>query len=157
MKTEYQARHPGDKGHGSWTDDLNFLKESFRADRLQLWRRETESPEEAAVRQINWLEKANLAGNVFIPDRVSVIQQIDKCCPPPQATETQVDWDTGEPIKEVPVWQIGGVWLAGQIIEYADKCSSWALWTLCTQGKLAIGSTRENALRNLAELQSIKR
>ena len=81
----------------------------------------------------------------------------DRLSPPPVATETQVDWDTLEPVKEVPVWNLlPWIWIAGvSESEYQSEPNGVTLKNL-VYGTYAIGHTRESALRNLAELQSIR-
>jgi len=165
MKTEYQPR--GAVAGPVWSEDVQFLRENCRQSGVTLWRRETETPEEAAVRRWNWIESREKETRALpngtkvlnsLPDW-SFAQSIDKFCPPPPTTEVQVDWDSLEPVKEVPVWfsDLKKVWAAG-IEKDRWICLPFSeMAHLITSGKVAIGSTRENALRNLAELQSIKR
>lgn len=172
MKTEYQSRTDGGNPlPGGWTTDLTFLRENYRRSLNTLWKRETETPEEADKRRLEWLEvfykhftnpPSSLA---FKPKTHSETarQWIDQNCPPPPAIETQIDWDTLEPINNVPVWVCDGLWVAG-VSKKEFQCEDYGISLGRLTGSFgtpiptaAIGSTRENALRNLAELQSIKR
>ena len=157
MKTEYQARGPGI--HVCWTTDLTYLRENFRRYGQTLWQRQTETPEEAAVRRMaaldNWQSDAL---DKRKPETVEPVSSFaDRLSPPPTATECQVDWDTLEPVKEVPVWQFPwGIWVAGvKEDQYLREENTVSLRRMA-YGRSAYGHTRESALRNLAELQSVK-
>jgi len=161
MKTEYQVTsvhlfHP-------WTNDLTHLRENYRKPGAKLFRREVETPEDAAVRRMAWLEmrcketvpQPNGDRRMFVPCDLTISDAIDRHCPPPPIKEVQVDWDTLEPIKEVPVWfsTLKNVWAAG--IDHTDwiRLEPMEMAQRITKGQVAIGHTRESALRNLAELQ----
>jgi len=141
--------------------DLKYLQENHRHPLATLWRRETETTEEAAVRRMAALDKWRLDKNdlrgAHIGETMSSFA--DRLSPPPQPTETQVDWDTGEPIEEVPVWELPAhkVWISGVLAGTWHHETMVQSFHRLIQGKCAIGSTRENALRNYEELQSIKR
>jgi hypothetical protein len=163
MKTEYQARFPNSRPT-EWIKDVDYLRENARhLLTAQLWRRETETPEEAAVRQMAALgvywEKANSGQCVAASYQGETIAQFaDRLSPPPPTTETQIDWDTLEPIKEVPVHKMdNGLFIAG--VDYCkfEEMGVYSLNVNLTHGDFAIGSTRENALRNLRELQEAKK
>jgi hypothetical protein len=165
MKTEYQARGNGVKCQ--WTGDLSHVRENYRASDTQLWRRETETPEEAAMRRMDWLERRcketvpmpNGDRRMSIPCGSTVSDCIDRTCPPPPATETRLEWDTLEPWKEVPVWVCDGVWIAGvsrDEFQNEDDRASLARLTGSFASRTptaAIGATREAALRNLEEMR----
>ena len=142
-----------------WTTDLGHLRENFRRNGNALWQRQTETPEEAAVRRMAALDGWKLdRRDTRAPNELTFGQFADRLSPPPAATECQVDWDTLEPVKEVPVWQWAksGVWIAGQDYrQWVDEEGSESIDSLLW-GRIATGHTRESALRNLAELQSIK-
>ena len=162
MKIEYQARTGGGNPLGIWSADLELIRKSYRKSVNTLHRRECETPEEAAVRRMNWLEMRcketktmpSVERIVFVPCGSSVSAEIDRKCPPPPVEEVQVDWDTLEPVEEVPVWQTQwGKWIAGIAKEdWKIEADSGRYIYLCS-GNVAIGHTRESALRNLAELK----
>jgi len=164
MKTEYRVRTSNGVVCGPWTKDIGFFRENFRDACTNLWRRETETPEEAAVRRMAALEKSYEQGTDERRKSNECFSTFaDRLSPPPAATECQVDWDTLEPVKEVPVWQgVNGVWVAGvekDEFQREDDGASLGRLTGFFGNRIptaAIGSTRENALRNLAELQQIK-
>ncbi len=155
MKTEYQSRKDGRPVHNQWTTDLQFVRENCRPNGAELFKRETETAEEAALRRENWLERENIAGRIYIPKGESIRAHVDRKCPPPKPTEVRIDWDTLEPVKEVPVWfsDMKKVWAAG--IDQRDwfKMEPMDMAHAITSGKVAIGPTREAALRNLEELR----
>jgi len=167
MKTEFQVRFPNSRPT-EWITDVDHLRENARQlSTAQLWRRETETPEEAAVRRMDWMEKRakdlmpwpDNCIKMTIPKGSTVSAEVDRLSPPPQPTETQVDWDTLEPIKEVPVWELPAhkIWISGVLAGTWHHEAMVQSFHRLIQGKCAIGSTRENALRNYEELQSIKR
>ena len=156
MKAEYQSRKDGRPVHNQWTTDLRFVRENCKPYGAELWRRETETPEEAAVRRLDWISN-NLATfyATFYATKEPIAIIADRLCPPPNPTEIRICWDTLEPVKEVPVWfsDLKKVWAAGM---EKDKwiCLTFSeMAQLITSGKVAIGATREAAIRNMEELR----
>lgn len=164
MKTEFQARlATGHQVSGPWTTDLKFILENYLRNGNTLWRRETETPEEAAVRRMTFLDKWKLdrKDHSRSEEGETMSAFADRLSPPPAVTDCQVDWESLKPIKEVPVWQsASGVnchWFAGvSYREWSNYIQAEALSQLLN-GRIAIGHTRESALRNLAEFQSIQK
>lgn len=158
MKTEYKIK--AGTQSGEWTTDIQFLRENYRRDGNTLWRRETETPEEAAVRRWSVVEKyerQEVESRRFLE---ALHNWTDRLSPPPTATECQVDWDTLEPVEEVPVWQFSFapfLWVAGVDSKTYHKETDTETLNRMAYGKSAYGHTRESALRNLAELQSIQK
>jgi len=153
MKTEYTARIVGQFTH---TGDIDFLRENYRKPGAKLFRRESEAPEEAAVRRMAALDNWQASG--YQPDRsfgIRLSTFADFLSPPPPVKEVEIDWDTLEPIKEVPVWENeAGVWTAGfGRSVWVDFTIEQKLVHYCVNRTAAIGHTRESALRNLAEMQ----
>ena len=157
MKTEFKIKNGS--LHMEWTTDLGHLRENFRRNGNALWQRQTETPEEAAVRRMAALDGWKLdRRDTRAPNELTFGQFADRLSPPPAATECQVDWDTLEPVKEVPVWQFPwGIWVAGvKEDQYLREENTVSLRRMA-YGRSAYGHTRESALRNLQELQSIKK
>jgi len=158
MKTEYQARNKAGHYRTEWTPDATHLRNNCRITPADtLWRRQSETEPEAAVRRMAaldkwWRDKDSPMRLHYESDTPATFA--DRLSPPPTATETQVDWETLEPVKDVPVWSWASFWVAG-----IDE-PTWSntgdgrinLEWIC-KGHAAIGHTRESALRNLAELQ----
>jgi len=154
MKTEYQVNsvhlfHP-------WTTDLTHLRENYRKPGAKLFRREVETDGDAAVRRMAWVsihpcKLAHLVNNIAKP----ALELIDEQSPPPPVKEVQVDWDTLEPIEEVPVWQFSKSqnWIAGADLNKWEREGFSTSIQRLVSGTAAIGHTRESALRNLAEMQ----
>lgn len=165
MKTEYQVRFHT-ISPTEWITDVDLLRKSARPiSTARLWRRQTETTEEAAVRRMAALDKWHKGPSIGFCREVETMSEFaDRLSPPPAATETQVDWDTLEPVKEVPVWQSrwGYIWYAGITKDDLHKLTNGEAFAKVTgEGKdppiFAIGHTRESALRNLAELQSVRK
>lgn len=171
MKTEYMVKVPEGNLITEWTSDVQHLRENFRTAGATLWRHQSETAEEAAVRRMNFIEHSaaetipqpNGDRIARIPCGSTVSAEIDRLCPPPATTEVQVDWDTLEPVRDVPAWDFLGVWVAGIEKESFDKKDDTDLVNLLlgTMKEVfpnaAIGPTRETALRNLAEFQAAKK
>lgn len=159
MKTEYQVRFQN-AGPTEWIADFDLLRKSARhIPTGKLWRRQTETTEEAAVRRMAALDKWHKGPSIGFCREVETMSEFaDRLSPPPAATETQVDWDTLEPVKEVPVWKfVGGQWLAGIQMEKWHGIRQVDVYKYMRDAEFAIGHTRESALRNLAELQSVRK
>jgi len=164
MKTEYQVR--ADWITRGWADDLDYILENYRKPGVKLFRREVETPEEAAVRRMAALDKNwdRIRGGSFGSGQFSnesMSEFADRLSPPPARNERQVDWDTLEPIEEAPVWQFDHapfLWVAGIAKpEYYRQTSGDFVTKLTYLASASIGHTRESALRNFQELQSIKK
>jgi len=166
---EYQARMPHGTPCGPWTTDFVFTQENHRFDGATLWCRQSETKEEAAVRRMaaldDWHDKDGVAQiSVATPSGMETMSEFaDRLCPPPPSTETQVDWDTLEPVPEVPVFDLGGgVWIAGvSASEWgvdADASSLKRLIGPIPDGlpTAAIGITAADALANLAKFKARK-
>lgn len=159
MKTLFQCRlHPD---RSLWTDDVQHLRENYRITGATLWRREFETDEEAAVRRMNWLNNSVSPQGVAVfradVDK-SFAETIDRKCPPPATTEVQVDWDTLEPVPVIHTMAMeNGLWIAGIRQSDFEDLSISQVNIMLTHGNAAIGPTRETALRNLAEMQAVKK
>jgi hypothetical protein len=127
--------------------------------KITLWQVERESEAEAAVRRMSYLEEKF---NKMDRDEVGVLTlklrtshlplsgAIDSECPPPAPKETQLDWNTGEPIRAVKTWQeSSGVWLAC----VSDSSPARIFCSCLVSGKMASGHTRDAAIANLNAIQ----
>jgi hypothetical protein len=120
-----------------------------------LWQVERESEADAAVRRMNWMSKTEATERVTInlmPGGRTLAEILDERCPPPPPKETQLDWNTGKPIRAVKTWQeSSGVWIA-----CVSDSSPERLYCSCiVSGKLAVGDSRETAIANLKAIQQI--
>jgi hypothetical protein len=123
-----------------------------------LWRVERESDEEAAVRRMKHLshvEKTQGTTVIFLSDSGKTLaDRIDEKCPPP-AKETQLDWNTGEPIETVHCWQLpSGLFMAS--IHSVEECrmnGDNSNFVLFMNGLAATGGTEQAARINLAQVR----
>jgi len=162
MKTEYQAR-----GHGiicRWISDAAWVRENLRSDDATLWRRQSETPEEKAVRRMFALEQWEANGcPVCRPLGERLNAFADRLCPPPPTTEVQVGWDSLEPVEEISVWESfdGTLWIAGKSKEQwfasdPERNFESLLGEFGTPPTVAIGISRQDALDNLAKFKARK-
>ncbi len=109
-----------------------------------LWQVEKESEAEADKRRLDFLQSRLSGGSEFVFFQTNIREYCDKFCPPPAPKETQLDWNTGEPINRVPVWRHKfGRWIAGVTQDvWAKESYTETLWRF-TNAKVAIGNTAE--------------
>jgi hypothetical protein len=159
MKTHYEVRDEGRTyqfaGVGGKEAALNYRS---RTANPTLWQVERESDEEAAVRRMGWLEKELRDGKSFQFESfgVSFAEYVDKHCPPPAPKETQLDWNTGEPIETIEAKRSpSGLWFAfsmshNEWLKLDDSESFYAV----NGGRAATGPTQQAAIANLRAIRA---
>lgn len=145
-------------------EGVDFCRKNYRTSGNTLWRRQSETAEEAAIRRMAALHIVpdyRIPAGMITPEQINTF--LDGRIPPPATTEVQVDWDTLEPVPEIPVWEFEGIWIAGvyerEFLRESKIESFHRLVgnTVDQYPTVAVGPTRETALRNLAEFQAAKK
>lgn len=126
-----------------------------RSDSVTLWQVERESEAEAAVRRMNWLGK--FWHQVELATGESLASMVDRLCPPPAPSETQLDWDTGDPIETHEEREMKpGLWISttfkqmNGVIFGPSFQDSIAL----SQGLAATGPNKDAAYANLRAIRA---
>jgi hypothetical protein len=117
-----------------------------------LWRVEKESEQEAATRRMKALEEWILLKNPYkyrMPGQT--LSEFADLLSPTTRTETQLEWETGEPLTSVKWWVMhSGLYIATISTPRID----WEMIGDIIHGMAATGATEESARRNLAEIQA---
>lgn len=148
MKTIYFAKNAsGNMIGGSYGCGVNFIRANYRKAGDTLWRRVEEDDAAADKRRLNWITEWNRTGRHEIWSRdESGVSFCDRCSLPPTPVETELDWDTLEPMPEIETSQFPqGFWNA------RIKNNGPILYST---GMETTGATRESAIRNLREIQA---
>jgi hypothetical protein len=157
MKTTYRVKNEhGEPIAFAGTDGVgvDFLRENHRQPGNTLWRRTDEDEASADKRRLDWISATQKRGASchFYQGSHDVRAACDTNSSPPAPTETELDWDTLEPLPQVWTWQPNGlVWIAS--IRPPGSGNSDPFDDVCF-GRFATGATEQSAIRNLREIQA---
>lgn len=134
-----------------------------------LWQIMRESKAEAAVRRMNWIEQAIKNGGTLllgptlglVTEKKAMVmplsQYIDAACPPPPTEETQLDWNTGDPMVIIHSWPLeSGAWIASFHSESSLKNMSVIdTYLSLLNGRSAISTFKDAAIANLRAMSAL--
>jgi hypothetical protein len=149
----YEARYAVSGQAITFSDLASALKHKSSPPHPTLWQIERESETEAAVRR--W--KAVRHGVFELRGGESLEDMADRFSPPPLPKETQLDWNTGEPIEAVHCWQIpSGLFMAANVSESEFKArQSNVNYLSVLEGRSVTSTTRDAAIANLRAIRAL--